>query len=57
MTVAIIGAGLAGLACANELHAAGVDVTVYEASDGAGGAEFAVTSWMASLWIADSRWR
>ena len=37
MTVAIIGAGLAGLACANELHAAGVDVTVYEASDGVGG--------------------
>ena len=37
MTVAIIGAGLAGLACANELNAAGVDVTVYEASDGVGG--------------------
>jgi phytoene dehydrogenase-like protein len=37
VTVAIIGAGLAGLACANELRAAGVDVTVYEASDGVGG--------------------
>ncbi len=37
MTVAIVGAGLAGLACAVELRAAGVDVTVYEASDGVGG--------------------
>ena len=37
MTVAIVGAGLAGLACAVELSAAGVDVTVYEASDGVGG--------------------
>jgi phytoene dehydrogenase-like protein len=37
VTVAIVGAGLAGLACANELCAAGVDVTVYEASDGVGG--------------------
>ncbi len=37
MTVAIVGAGLAGLACAVELQTAGVDVTVYEASDGVGG--------------------
>ena len=37
MTVAVIGAGLAGLACAVELRAAGVDVTIYEASDGVGG--------------------
>jgi phytoene dehydrogenase-like protein len=37
VTVAIVGAGLAGLACAVELQATGVDVTVYEASDGVGG--------------------
>lgn len=37
MTVAIVGAGLAGLACAVELQAAGVDVIVYEASNGVGG--------------------
>jgi protoporphyrinogen oxidase len=37
VTVAIVGAGLAGLACAVELQTAGVDVTVYEASDGVGG--------------------
>jgi phytoene dehydrogenase-like protein len=37
VSVAIVGAGLAGLACAVELRAAGVDVTVYEASDGVGG--------------------
>jgi len=37
VTVAIVGAGLAGLACAVELRAAGVDVTIYEAGDGVGG--------------------
>lgn len=35
--VVVIGAGLAGLACAKELHRAGVDCTVLEASDGVGG--------------------
>ena len=35
--VVIVGAGLAGLACARTLHAAGVDAVVLEASDGVGG--------------------
>jgi protoporphyrinogen oxidase len=35
--VAVVGAGLAGLACARELARAGVDVQVREASDGVGG--------------------
>ena len=37
MTVAIIGAGLAGLSCAVSLEAAGVSVTLLEASDAPGG--------------------
>lgn len=36
-TVVVVGAGLAGLACARRLHDAGCDVTVLEASDGIGG--------------------
>jgi len=36
-TVVVVGAGLAGLACARRLHDAGLDVTVLEASDGVGG--------------------
>ena len=35
--VAIVGAGLAGLACAQDLTRAGVECTVLEASDGVGG--------------------
>ncbi|WP_432523074.1 FAD-dependent oxidoreductase [Kineococcus sp. SYSU DK006] len=35
--VVVVGAGLAGLACAKHLSAAGVDVLVVEASDGVGG--------------------
>jgi phytoene dehydrogenase-like protein len=35
--VVIVGAGLAGLACARTLQAAGIDAVVVEASDGVGG--------------------
>lgn len=35
--VAIIGAGLAGLACADVLQKTGIDVTVYEGADAVGG--------------------
>ena len=35
--VAIVGAGLAGLACATTLHAAGIPVQIFEASNGVGG--------------------
>lgn len=36
-TIAIIGAGMSGLACARDLHAAGVSVQVFEKSYGVGG--------------------
>jgi predicted NAD/FAD-dependent oxidoreductase len=36
-TVAVIGAGLAGTACAAALHAAGLQVTLFDKSRGAGG--------------------
>jgi protoporphyrinogen oxidase len=35
--VIVVGAGLAGMAAARRLHAAGIDVTVLESSDGVGG--------------------
>ncbi|WP_432486215.1 FAD-dependent oxidoreductase, partial [Kineococcus esterisolvens] len=35
--VVVVGAGLAGLACARHLSAAGLQVAVVEASDGVGG--------------------
>ncbi len=35
--VAIVGAGAAGLVCAQDLTRAGIDCTLYEASDGVGG--------------------
>ena len=37
MKVAVVGAGIAGLAVAIGLENAGHEVTVYEASDGVGG--------------------
>jgi monoamine oxidase len=41
-SVAIVGAGLAGLACADELRRRGVIATIYEASDRAGGRCFSL---------------
>jgi phytoene dehydrogenase-like protein len=35
--VVVVGAGLAGLSCARELHRRGIEVVVLEASDGVGG--------------------
>lgn len=37
MRIAIIGAGMAGMACARQLHAAGLAVTVYDKGRGLGG--------------------
>ncbi len=37
ISVAVVGAGLAGLTCARRLHAAGAEVRVYEAGDEVGG--------------------
>ena len=37
MKVIVVGAGFAGLAAADELHRAGVEVTVFEARDRVGG--------------------
>jgi monoamine oxidase len=42
MRVAVIGAGLAGLAAADELHRAGADVEVFEASQRVGGRVWSV---------------
>jgi monoamine oxidase len=42
MRVAVIGAGLAGLAAADELHRAGADVEVFEASERVGGRVWSV---------------
>src|SRR5690349_20038689 len=36
-SVAIVGAGLAGLRCANSLAEAGIEFDLFEASDGVGG--------------------
>jgi monoamine oxidase len=40
--VAIVGAGLAGLACGDELRAAGVPLTLYEAATRAGGRQWSL---------------
>ena len=40
--MAIVGAGLAGLACGDELRQHGVRATIYEASDRAGGRCFSL---------------
>lgn len=52
--VAIVGAGLAGLRCAGLLAARGVEVEVYEASDGVGG-RAGPTPKEDSAWTVDSR--
>nr|QGW35521.1 Mao-b [Locusta migratoria] len=43
ISVAVIGAGLSGLAAATELHKRGIEVTVLEASDRVGGRTFTLT--------------
>lgn len=40
----IVGAGLAGLACACDLHEKGLSILVLEASDAVGGAPAPITS-------------
>jgi monoamine oxidase len=42
LSIGIVGAGLAGLACADELRKAGVQATMYEASERAGGRCFSM---------------
>ena len=43
--VVVVGAGLAGLVCAQDLVEAGVDCKVLEAADGVGGPVCGPTQW------------
>jgi monoamine oxidase len=49
--VDVVGAGLAGLACAAQLRAAGVDVRVWEARDRLGGRTLTDLSMLPGAWI------
>lgn len=44
--VVVIGGGFAGLACADQLHAAGVDVIVLECRRSVGGRVLSITEWI-----------
>ncbi len=55
-TVAVIGAGPAGLACAQQLNRAGHTVTVYERDEAAGGlVRFGVPDFKIEKWLVERR--
>lgn len=55
-TVAVVGAGLAGLSAARDLHRAGIDVLVLEAADRVGGRAMAVTTALGSRVDLGGQW-
>jgi monoamine oxidase len=55
-TVAVVGAGMAGLIAARELHRAGIDVLVLEAADRVGGRVFTETSALGSRLDLGGQW-
>ncbi|MFD4433063.1 FAD-dependent oxidoreductase, partial [Nocardia sp. NPDC058497] len=55
-TVAVIGAGLAGLTAARALHRAGVDVLVLEAADRSGGRAMSETTALGSRVDLGGQW-
>jgi glutamate synthase (NADPH/NADH) small chain len=56
MTVAVIGSGPAGLACADQLNRAGHSVTVYERDDRPGGLlRYGIPDFKLEKWVLDRR--
>src|SRR5205823_306635 len=57
-SVAVVGSGPAGLACAQQLARAGHDVTVYERDEAAGGlVRFGVPEFKIEKWLVERRVR